>query len=89
VQLSTAARRVGWGQVSHPDVPGASEEPQPANGPDPAVEALRVDLIDYLARRFDVPRAAVLARLGEWLLDPNSEEGRKQYSRANYLRAKR
>ncbi|HYJ09605.1 MAG TPA: hypothetical protein VEX18_11365 [Polyangiaceae bacterium] len=74
--------------MSRSDVPAASEEPQPANESDPAVEALRVDLIAYLARRFDVPHEAVLARLGDWLLDPNSEEGRKQYARANYLRAK-
>jgi|SoiMethySBSTD1v2_1073268.scaffolds.fasta_scaffold449964_2 hypothetical protein len=53
---------------------------------DPSVEVLRDDLIAYLAQRFEIPPELVLVRLGDWLLDPASEERRQHYARANYLR---
>lgn len=74
-----------------PDAAGRSQElqePQDSQAADPEVEALRLDLIGYLASRFDVSNEVALARLGDSLLDPASVDLRQQYARANYLRRK-
>jgi hypothetical protein len=49
-------------------------------------EEFRDDLISYLVRKLEVPRADVLARLGNWLMEPVPAERREQYTRENHAR---
>lgn len=86
MQRFTAARRVGWVPVYRPDPATVRQDFEGLSGSDPAFDALRDDLIAFLARRFEIPPEVVLARLGDSLLDPASEERRQHYARANYLR---
>lgn len=55
----------------------AREKSEAWSEPDPAFEALRNDMIVYLACRLDAPPDAVLTRLGDWLVDPVSEDCRQ------------
>jgi hypothetical protein len=40
-----------------------------ARAPDPTFDPFREDLVDYLAKRLDVPHDVALSMLGDWLLD--------------------
>ena len=82
----TTARRAGWVPVYRADLARVSQESQGWSESDPACEALRNDLVAYLACRLDVSPEVVLARLGDWLLEPVAEERRQEYARATYLR---